>query len=97
MKARVSIEAKIPWGCMRDMASGFYIGECPPLGLAVQGESWNELLESMNDAINALFTDLFESGELGLFLQSNGWTPLQPLPQVASGSEVEFDVAFLPH
>ncbi|MDW8469694.1 MAG: hypothetical protein RML56_12685 [Burkholderiales bacterium] len=56
-------------------ASGQWLGVCHALGLAMQGDSLDELLASIRDSVQLLLQDLLESGELDAFLETSRLAP----------------------
>jgi hypothetical protein len=64
------------------------------LKLTVQSPTWGELVEDISDALDLMFKDLLETGELSPFLQERGWALLGPLPKAPKN--VRFDVPFIP-
>ena len=53
--------------------TGQWIGECEPLGVVLEANDLGELHSLFNEAINLLFADLSEDGELADFLEARGW------------------------
>ncbi|KKM70313.1 hypothetical protein LCGC14_1442010 [marine sediment metagenome] len=91
--AVVKIEANIQWKMHRDPETHTFTGVCEALHLNAVGDTWKEFQECANEAMELLFVDLFEDGELEQFLRINGWQLLTPLP--ARGQpEPQFDVPF---
>jgi hypothetical protein len=88
---RVEIQANLQWGAWQDPASKAWIGECTPLGLIAEGETWSDLQEMIADITNALMTDLLREGRLPKFLEEKGWTVNSPLPK-PEAEDVRFDV-----
>ena len=89
----VHIEANVIWNAVHDRVSGYWMGACPPLNLNAIGDSWEELQEAANEAMQLLLMDLFREGELERFLRINGWRPLNALP--TTNSVPRFDVPFV--
>lgn len=85
----VRIDAKIAWLVAYDPATGTYVGICPPLNLNASGETFSELQQSANEAMELLLQDLFEDGELAEFLSRHGWRASE-MP--AYGTVPRFDV-----
>ncbi len=88
----IQIEAQIAWRCRR--ADGDrWLAVSEPLGLIIQSEKYSELAEDIGDALDLLFADLLDSGELDQFLAKRGWhRAAGPLPKRAE--EAKFDVPF---
>jgi len=89
----VRIQASLPWNCSFGK-SGNWVAVCDPLKLTVQSHTWGELVEDIADALDLMFKDLLETGELSPFLQEHGWTLIGPLPR--GPKNVKFDVPFIP-
>lgn len=88
----VQIQAQILWEVHHDPESNKWIGVCRMLNLNAVGDTWGEFVECANEAMQLLFEDLFEDGELEEFLRLNGWHPQTPLP--ARGTRTRFDIPF---
>ena len=60
--------------------TGPWIGICEPLKLTTQADTWSELMTDISWAMEAVFEDLPETGDLEQFLRERGWTtrPLTP-------------------
>lgn len=72
-KKRKVVQAEIVWSISRDSASGQWIGICDSIGLTASGDTYSEAVESCNQAMDLMFKDLLESGDLEEFLQLRGW------------------------
>ena len=91
----VEIKGDIPWLVTRSR-TGPWIGVCEPLKLTTQADTWGELMSDISWAMEAVFEDLLETGDLERFLRERGWTT-QPVdtPQ-ARFQKIKFDVPFFP-
>lgn len=85
---RVDVNGQVQWE-VAQAASGQWLGVCHALGLAMQGDSLDELLASIRDSVQLLLQDLLESGELDAFLRHRGWRLAQGVQQEG---QIEFDV-----
>jgi predicted RNase H-like HicB family nuclease len=54
---------------------------CPELGIASQGETIDEALENLKDAIVTFMSTLSESGELAVYLKEHGLRVLDRDPE----------------
>lgn len=81
---------RVSWNAYRD-ANDQWIGVCEALALTVQGDTWEELCESISETLDLLMVTLLKSGELPAFLKERGWEPVTPVP--AKGP-VRFDIPF---
>ncbi|HEV2104379.1 MAG TPA: hypothetical protein VGU27_01525 [Candidatus Eisenbacteria bacterium] len=88
----VRIEANIAFRAYQNK-DGIWTAVCDPLGLTVEGESWAELWQGVDEALNIMFRDLQKRAELHSFLKARGWTMVRHEP-VKSTSRVRFDVPF---
>lgn len=86
----VQVQATLVWEGYHDPKSHTWIGVCKALNLNAIGDTWDELQECANDAMQALFLDLFQTGELEAFLRANDWRRTGELPP--AGGRVRFDV-----
>ncbi len=64
--------------------SGRWIGECKSLGIVVEGDSLDDVHNATDEAIDLLFADLVEDGELEEFLADRGWSLNEPIPDAVS-------------
>ena len=87
----VHIQGNVHWEVAFDTNAKVYIGLCRMLNLNAIGETWIDFQQSANDAMGALFSDLFQSGEFEKFMQANGWHS-STLPQ--RGTTPRFDMPF---
>ncbi len=81
----VRIEASIPWHVAYDQSSETWYGVCHVLNLNAVGDTLVEMQQCADEALQLLFTDLFEDNELDRFMALNGWTyrgsePLRGIP-----------------
>ena len=90
-KVLVRIEAQVQWIAKYDVEARVYMGLCPALNLNAIGDTWIDFQECANEAMGALFMDLFRSGEFVQFMRVKGWQ-FSPLP--AAGSAPRFDIPF---
>lgn len=88
--AVVTIQANVGWKVSRDPRTGTYMGVCEALNLNAIGDTWEEFQECANEAIDLLFTDLFEDSEFDAFLRDRGWRTLGDLP--SKGEKPRFEV-----
>lgn len=93
--SEIQIEgAEIPWMVTRS-PRGLWIGKCESLNLAVQSQTWQELMEDIGASIDLLLQDLVESGSLEQFFADKGWTVELP-PDALEDHNLRFDIPFLP-
>jgi predicted RNase H-like HicB family nuclease len=83
MQATIAIQVhgKIQWTVSQTQTGGF-LAVCEPLGLAMEGDSLDDLYRNLSEAIQLVMNDLLRSGELDQFLRARGWhaTPTQNVP-----------------
>lgn len=77
----VQVRAQLQWAVYQEREAHRWIAACDPLNITVSADSEDAVKAAAEDAINLLFTDLFESGELEDFLSQKGWHTDRPLPQ----------------
>ena len=75
---RFDASVQVSWRTWQSREGGTWIASCDPLKITARGETWGELQESMAELISELFRDLFESGDLAVFLNEKGWRPVTP-------------------
>lgn len=90
--ALMRIEANVAFRAYRNK-DGIWAGVCDPLGLTVEGESWSELLQNIDETMNLMLRDLLKRGELNRFLRARGWSPVR-VANIKSPARVRFDVPF---
>ena len=88
---RIETRAELPWAVIR-AKGGNWVAACDPLGLTVQSDTWAHLMEDIAQALNALFLDLLQEGELDRFLRDRGFQAISPLP--SKPDDTWFDVPF---
>jgi predicted RNase H-like HicB family nuclease len=76
----VHINANLHWIVVQDRTSGYWIGVCELLKISLQGKTLAELIEIIEESLNALFLDLVERKELELFLKQHKWTVEGEIP-----------------
>ena len=89
----VQINGKLPWKCFR-LNTGSWIAVCDVLKVTVEAETWALLMKDIDESINTIFNDLFESDQLDQFLRQHGWTWVDVLP--STPEYIHFDIPFLP-
>ncbi len=93
----VKIAANVNWEIAQDPDSGLWIGVCDALRLNADGETFQELQECMSEAMELLFLDLYEEGDLEEFLHDHGWTMQEPATAAPAASRPRFDVPYTHH
>lgn len=88
----VRVEANIAFRAYQNQ-DGVWTAVCDPLGLTVEGESWTELWQSVDESLNIMLRDLLKNHELPAFLRARGWNMLRHEP-IKPTSRVRFDVPF---
>ena len=96
MKRTVHIQGKILWKWGRT-SQGNYIAVCDSIAQTVQASRFGELLETMQEALESTFRELFSSGDLENFLHERGWSTDLPVPSIPgtqknSRFEMPFDL-----
>ena len=91
----VEIKGDIPWLVTRSW-TGPWIGICEPLKLTTQADTWSELMTDISWAMETVFEDLLETGDLEKFLRERGWTTQPVCTAQARFRKVKFDVPFFP-
>lgn len=89
---KFEIKAQLAWRVFQS-ASDNWIGICDPLKITMEGATFQELTERINEALQLLMADLFETGELEDFLRRQGWRPMIDLSKV-DPANATFDVPF---
>jgi predicted RNase H-like HicB family nuclease len=88
----VRVNGRITWRAFRSEV-GSWVAVCDMLKLTAEGDTWDDLTDTVQEILTALFTSLMEEGTLVDFLASHGWSPLAPLPE--AGADVRLDLPFV--
>ena len=88
----VQIRGQVPWQYFQDPKSRRWIGINPLLKLTVEEQTQPALFETMNEAANAFFKELLETGDFTQFLREQGLGIEGPPPPARTRREVNFDV-----
>jgi hypothetical protein len=93
MKTTINIQGNLAWLWCRTK-TGNYLAICNPLAQTVQADTFRELLETMDEALNSTLNELFSTGDLNKFLHERGWSFMTPIPpqQRNVRFEMPFDV-----
>lgn len=91
MTTTVHIQGNLAWKWGRTK-KGNYIAICDPIGQTVQAATYGELLETMHEALDSTFRELFSTGDLEQFLREQGW--ILPVPIRRTQGNVRFDMPF---
>ena len=86
----IRIDGNVQWRVTKDPETETWIGVCDRLNLVAHGDTFSEMQICANEAMGALFLDLFEDNELVEFLRQHGWSIVQTLPH--PGRKVTFDM-----
>jgi predicted RNase H-like HicB family nuclease len=87
----VVIQGSLPWA-VQETREKNWVAVCQPLGLSVEGADREELMASIDESIQMIFTDLLESGELEDFLRSHGWKLQVPVRELRAMKNPHFEV-----
>lgn len=69
----IRIYATMDWRAERSEEDGGWVGVCKQLGITTEAETLDELHSLAPEAMEFLFLDLLEDGELEEFLKQKGW------------------------
>lgn len=88
----------VTWNVQK--AGDCWVGECDALGLTVESATWAELMEDIAAVLDAMFHDLWSTGDLERFLRDRkltayGLASEPEAPPLHTGNPV-FDIPFLP-
>ncbi|SPF56945.1 hypothetical protein SBA4_990011 [Candidatus Sulfopaludibacter sp. SbA4] len=90
MTSLIRIQTQLEWKCFRGNENWIAFNDA--LKLTVQAETWSELMESINETLDAVLEDLVHTNDLQKFLVDHGWQIASPLP--VEMDNVRFDVPF---
>jgi hypothetical protein len=91
MKTTVHIQGKLVWKWGRTKR-GNYVAVCDAIAQTVQAGKFGELLETMHEALESTFRELFSSGDLEKFLRDRGWSTELPVPRTQRN--IRFEMPF---
>lgn len=91
MSVKIQIEGQVQLRAWRDKKSGWWVGSCEALQLTASGETWAELQEDFNGALQDLFEYLLEKGKLRDYLKQRGWAMHAPVRKL-KGITPRFDI-----
>ena len=69
----IRIHATMDWRAERSREDGGWVGICKQLGITTEAETLDELHSLAPEAMELLFLDLLQDGELEEFLKQKGW------------------------
>jgi predicted RNase H-like HicB family nuclease len=78
---RVRVVGQVEWTAFKDSKSNQWVGTCTELNLTTGGDTWVELQQNAQDAMNLLFEELYETGELDATLKRLNLKLLEPIPE----------------
>jgi predicted RNase H-like HicB family nuclease len=88
MIIKVQVQAPLEWRVQQAARDGRLMAVCQPLGIAVEGESEEELQALIPEAIRLLMTDLVDDSEFDAFLEERSWSAVR----VLTGDDLEFEI-----
>jgi predicted RNase H-like HicB family nuclease len=88
METPIRVEADVAFRVFQG-PSGAYVAVCEPLGITLGGDTWSEMLDTIQDGVKLLLEDLVESGDLDRFLRTRGWHLRGELPRDARRFEID--------
>lgn len=86
----IQMESAIQWIATETTERNRWVAQCAPLGLALEGDSLDEIHSLIDEASQHLFQDLLEDDELHLFLRERGWKVPRSIP--SGDEEIQFQV-----
>ncbi|MDE2689510.1 MAG: hypothetical protein OXI49_03290 [Acidobacteriota bacterium] len=96
----IHLDANLAWRVARlDERHEFrWLGICDELKLTVESSTYQELLEDIGDALDAVFLDLCLEGRLNDFLTQQGWKIVDGGQHwlETDPNELSFDLPFTP-
>ena len=92
MSTTVHINAQLHWKYGRTK-SGNFIAVCDPIAQTVQADSFNDLVDTIQEVVSGTFKELFSTGDLEKFLHDRGWS-MKGLPEQPKPRNLRFDVPF---
>jgi hypothetical protein len=87
----VQIQSKLLWK-YGQTKQGSYVAVCDAISQTVQARRFSELLETMSEALDSTFRELFSTGDLETFLRERGWSTDIPVPP--NKGRVRFEIPF---
>lgn len=87
----IRIDGNVGWNVHRG-PSGAYVAVCDALGLTLGGDTFDEMIDTIQEGIRLLMSDLLETGELAEFLRARRWTVHGGIPK--HDGNVVFDLPY---
>ena len=72
MNEQIEIKGKVQWVVFKG-ENDIWIGNCDSLGIAMEGDTFDDLLLNIHDSIDLLFESLIKHGDTGQFFKERGW------------------------
>ena len=89
---KIVIETQLLWKYAQNRQSGNWVAVCEELHMAVEGDSFRDLVETINESTDHVFSDLLSTGRLETFLRAHGWTLVSEIPSRTRNPR--FDIPF---
>ena len=87
----IEVKSTVEWTATQSASCDKWIAECKALGLAMEGDSLDELHSLIPEACFALFVDLLEDNELDQFLTERGWHAMN-MPTGPANDDIGFSI-----
>ena len=87
----IKMQTTLEWTASQSASCNRWIAECEALGIAMEGDSLDEVYSLIGETCFALFRDLVADGELDQFLRARGWSAAN-LPTGPVDDDVEFSI-----
>lgn len=86
----IQVQAQLAWLMQPTHRGRRVMAVCEPLGIAMEGDTEEELRSLIPEAIHLLMCDLLADNEFDAFLKERGWTSTKKAD--GSDGDVQFDV-----
>lgn len=90
-QANVQVATSLRWEVTKT-DEGPFVGVCESLGIAMEGDTLDDLYASIDQSVQMVMNDLLRNGELDEFLISRGWQPIPQFPRRGTNEPVQFNV-----
>jgi predicted RNase H-like HicB family nuclease len=91
---RIRIPGVFTWLLERDEKADMWIATCDALGLVVEGKTYGELNQAIDEGLQLVFRSLVRHGDLERYLEERGWKVAGDLPPIDLKKPLKFDIFY---
>lgn len=76
----IRIDGEVSWRVTRTK-NNYWVAICDAMKLTVQGTTWAELQDIIDDTLTSILETLLREGQFERFLMDRGWHAVSPVPR----------------